>query len=293
MFQKIKPYLGHIVVLATLVCIGGTLFHSSKRALKDVRPKNAAEFAQTSAMITINDKNSGGSGVILSSSEKESLILTNKHVCEVIQGTGLVTTSGKDYKIKQFKVYKKHDLCLIKIEANLKVNTVVATQDPPLYSHAYVSGHPSLLPHVLTDGYFSDKKQIEIMTDIRPCKDEEFETNAMQCIFMGGIPVIKKFDSQLVTATIMPGSSGSGVFNEQGEISGLIFAGSAQGLSYGFIVPLSYIQDFLKNESQYKWRKPYVGSNQKFFIKALGRKIMIGCRSNKLYSESCEKNSGY
>jgi hypothetical protein len=46
----------------------------------------------------------------------------------------------------------------------------------------------------------------------------------------------------------MPGSSGSGVFNEAGEISGLVFAGSAQGLSYGFIVPLESVKDFITKE---------------------------------------------
>jgi V8-like Glu-specific endopeptidase len=45
--------------------------------------------------------------------------------------------------------------------------------------------------------------------------------------FVGGIPDIMQYDSTLVTATIMPGSSGSGVYNENKELAGVVFAGRA------------------------------------------------------------------
>lgn len=292
MSLKIKKYIGHISAMIVLAGIVGTVTFQSRQRHNDVRPKNAKEFAQTSAMIVLPTKDSGGSGVILKSSEKESIILTNKHVCEVIQGGGIVMTSGRDYKISQYKIYKKHDLCMIKVLANLGINTVVAEKAPEMYSHAYVSGHPSLLPHVLTDGYFSNYKTIEILVDMKECSEEDMEKNALGCLFMGGVPVVKNFDAQLVTATIMPGSSGSGVFNEDGEISGLVFAGSAQGLSYGFIVPLSHVQNFIATQDTYKWRKPYRDSNQKFLSTMIGQKIQIACRYNKLYTPNCAPVEG-
>lgn len=286
MFQKLKPYTGHIIALAVMVALGFTL--AKRVSDESVRPNNVNEFVETSAMVAVPNKLSGGSGVILSSNEKESIVLTNKHVCEVIQSGGVISTSGKDYKIAAFKVYKLHDLCMVKVLANLKVNTVVAKSEAPLYSHAYVSGHPSLLPHIVTEGYISNKKKVDILVDIKECSKDDLASNPMECLFGGGIPVIKKFDAQLVTATIMPGSSGSAVFNEDGEIAGLIFAGSAQGLSYGFFVPLKSIQDFIQNQDKYKWRKPYSGADHKFFTKVISKKITIACKSNKLYSEFCK-----
>lgn len=286
MSTRIKKYAGHLIVAAMLLGAGYSVYNASK-SRGVVRPQNASEFAQTSAMITVKDESSGGSGVILKSGEKESIILTNKHVCEVIQGGGVVNTSGKKYKITAFKIYKKHDLCMVKVAANLKITTVVAEKQPKLYSHVFVSGHPSLLPHVLTEGYFSNFKTVSILVDVKKCTEDNFKEDPMSCMFLGGIPIIRDFESQLVTATIMPGSSGSGVFNEAGEISGLVFAGSAQGLSYGFIVPLKSVQDFIANEAKYKWRKPYVGANANFLVKLIDKKIQIGCQSNKLYSDSC------
>lgn len=290
MLQRLKPYLAHVAVFAFCLTIGyGISQIEPRKKVAKVLPTSAAEFVTTSAMVVLPDMLSGGSGVILRSSEQESVVLTNKHVCEVIQGGGMVVTMGQSYKITHYKLYPKHDLCLIKVASDLKITTVVADKDAKLYTHAYVSGHPALLPHVLTEGYFSNKKKIDILVDIKPCSDEEFEQNSIVCLFMGGIPVIKSFDGQLVTATIMPGSSGSGVFNEAGEISGLIFAGSSQGLSYGFMIPLSFIKDFLANEAQYKWRVPKKGSMQKFLSSHITKKIFIGCISNKLYSEYCNE----
>lgn len=285
MMQTLKKYAGHVIAIALVAGVGFTMVKKGQQDANKTRPKNANEFAQTSAMIVIASEESGGSGVILSSNEKESTILTNKHVCQVIQGGGLVLTSGKKYKIASYKIYSKHDICMVKVLANLGVNTVVAEKELPLYTHAYVSGHPSLLPHVLSEGYFSSHRDIEVLVDVRDCTDEDIINNAMACLFMGGVPVIKKFEGQLVTATIMPGSSGSGVFNEDGEIAGLIFAGSSQGLSYGFMVPLKPLRDFLANQDKYKWRKPSAGSNSKFFTKTAS-KIQKGCRES-LLTEFC------
>ena len=45
----------------------------------------------------------------------------------------------------------------------------------------------------------------------------------------------------------MPGSSGSAIYNEKGEISALVFAGQGD-LGYAFAVPVEYIYAFLGTE---------------------------------------------
>jgi len=280
----LKKYYGHLVIVVLALGVGGVL----KLTTQSDKPKTVEDFAKTSAMIVMDGNMSGGSGVVLTSDKDGSIILTNMHVCEVIQAGGLVVNLDTAYRIKQYKLYKKHDLCLIKIAENLNVSSIVAKEPVKKYSHVYVSGHPALLPHVLTEGYFGDYRTIPILVDIKECKtDEQFKRHPIECLFFGGIPVTRSFDAQLVTATIMPGSSGSGVFNEEGEIAGLIFAGSAQGLSYGFIVPLSYIQDFLTNQENLPWQTPKKASRKKFMQLSTTKRIYIACQGKAYYSVYC------
>lgn len=215
-----------------------------------LRPDTAAEYAETSVKIVRKDERGGGSGVILKSEAAESQILTNAHVCGVIDKGGFVIRANGDrYLIASYKLSKQHDLCLIKVKANLHVNTKVAKNKPEQYSKAAISGHPALLPHTLTHGYFSGDMVIDVMTGMRPCTKEEMQKNPFQCILGGGIPEVKNYESQLVTGTILPGSSGSAVFDENGEIAGLVFASNSRGLSYAFIVPQPYVHNFVNQEA--------------------------------------------
>lgn len=289
MTNQIKKYVTYFTCLTILAVSVVYLTAATKNTSRLVKPKNAAEFASTSVMITNLTENSGGTGVILQSEETESIVMTNKHVCELIQIGGLVKTRIHKYRIYRYKYYKKHDLCLIKIAANLGINTIISATKPDLYSRAFVSGHPSLLPDVLTEGYFSDYKMIDVMVGMVPCDGTEKDQEMLACAFYGEKPVVRKFRSQVVTATIMPGSSGSGVFNDQGEIAGLVFAGSSEGLSYAFIVPLRYLQDFVKHQNRYPWRKPYAKSNKHFFSTSNKKRSQISCiTKNRLVSKCIE-----
>jgi S1-C subfamily serine protease len=228
-----------------------------------LRPKTTEEFARTSVRITNMAKNSGGSGVILSSGYNESVILTNRHVCKLAENGGYVLREDKEYMIAAIKPATSHDMCEVKVNANLEVNTKVASNPPRKYSDATISGHPLLYPHVLTKGSFSGHIEIQIMVDVRECTDKELQKirknkdfgKFMMCM-MFGMPVIETYDSQLVSATILPGSSGSAVFDENGEIAGLAFASSSRELSYALIVPQQYVYKFVNEEApKLEWQK--------------------------------------
>jgi len=215
-------------------------------------------------MITLENKRSGGSGVILQSTPNRSFILTNKHVCQLIQVGGTVTTDAGSYPVHSFRVYKRHDLCLIEVLADLHQNTKLAEQAPVSYSEVTVAGHPALLPTMVTHGHFSNHMQIALIVDKEQCNGDEKDQEAFFCEMFGFKPIIVNFEAQPITATIMAGSSGSGVFNDKGEISGLVFAGS-EGLSYGFIVPFEYVKDFLNHVNQYPEQFPNKKSEIQFF----------------------------
>lgn len=220
-----------------------------------IKPREVTDFRATSVMITNIEENSGGTGVIFHSGSKGSLILTNRHVCKLLEQGGYVLTEEK-YSVKSFKSSKIHDICLVLVESNLGVNIVLANEAPKIGSKAYISGYPSLDPHVLSEGYVSDTIKINIVMDTRECTKEEFAANPFECIFKG-YPITEELEAQLVSALIAPGSSGSAVFNDKGELIGLAFASNSRTLAYALVVPWEYVNNFVEEESRLlKWQYP-------------------------------------
>jgi hypothetical protein len=86
---------------------------------------------------------------------------------------------------------------------------------------------------------------------------------------------------------IMGGSSGSAVLNENGELSGVVFAGEGKGFSYAFIVPYEYVARFIREESL--WLRPTylpleIKSEEKEANKILNEK-------KKVLKESCKNGT--
>ena len=251
MTNKLKSILAFTFLMTgcALVSIGG---HKRSPTI----PANNAQYAKTAVMITEESERSGGTGVILDSNPGVSHILTNKHVCGLVQvGGKVITDSGKRYPVDAYRVYSKHDLCLIEVNADLGVNIKVAESAPEEYETSIVVGHPALLPTMITVGHFSKAQIINLMVGLKECDGTEEGEDALMCMFIGGKPIIKTFQAQATSSLIMPGSSGSAVYNTKGELSGLIFAGR-QNLSYGYLVPWEYVNDFLKNKRNYKLENP-------------------------------------
>jgi S1-C subfamily serine protease len=233
-----------------------------------VVPRTDTEFAKISVSVEAKDRRAGGSGVILRSTQNESFILTNKHVCDLVKSGGKVVHEGASYEVQEVKPYPKHDLCLVKVFHSFGINVRIAREAPALYSSATIAGHPSLMPTVMTHGHFSGKETIKIIADIRPCTEKDMEENGLFCVFLGGIPVVKSFETQVVSATILPGSSGSPVFNSRGELSGMAFASRSQELSYAYIVPYEYLYDFMRTEGQLEWIKTKDGGKKSRLFKS-------------------------
>lgn len=246
MTNKIK-----YIITAVLTLTGCTMISIAGRDRAPHIPKTTPEFAKATVMVVNEKMNSGGTGVILDSHPGASHILTNKHVCQLIQTGGrIVTDDGSTHSIDSFRVYKKHDLCLLETLNDLHVNIKVASEAPDIYEGSMVVGHPALLPTIFTMGHFSHLRSVDVVVGIEPCTGKETDEDALTCIFVGGKPIVKNFQSQVTSSLIMPGSSGSPVYNSKGELAALVFAGS-QGLSYGFLVPWEYIHDFLSHKNRY------------------------------------------
>lgn len=252
-------------------------------------PKWTSDYARTSVRVLNTAKNSGGSGVILQSARGYgSEILTNKHVCGVVQNGGVVKTQDREVNVASYRLYTKHDLCLIHVSEDLGVSVRLAPKEPQESNDINVSGHPSLLPHIRSRGHLSEKREINVMVDSKKCDGTENPEELVYCMLLGGKPVIKRFDSQLVSALIMPGSSGSGVFNTRGELVGLVFAGSVgDGLSYGSIVPYGFVKDFLENWGDYEPITPDPKGKPHSFFKMIVKSRELCATRNPKFRKLC------
>ena len=234
-------------LLSAMLILSSTLLEA-----KNIYPKKVAEFAKTSVRIYDKQQRSGGTGSIFRSYKNASHILTNKHVCRLIEQGGLVEQNGKVYQITHYKKFPIHDLCLVRVRHNFNVSTSVSERLARTSDLSYVSGHPSLLPHILTKGHLSSNEDIQLVVGIKKCQEED---TSFECAWFGGLPDVQTFDSKVVSNLIKPGSSGSAVFNSKGSLVGVAFAGDGRNFSHGFIVPHIYVIFFLQNAHRYKWVK--------------------------------------
>lgn len=208
--------------------------------------------AKATVMITNLAERSGGTGVVLSSSSTGSTVLTNAHVCGLAKSGAVVKSGWKRGFVSSYKVSQIHDLCLIETSTDFGTQTSIASNPPRVSSQAAVSGHPRLAPVIVTRGSFGNHQLVTVMTGVRPCTEDDVTKdplNGIICSFLGGFPIIRTYEAQFIGATIQAGNSGSAVYNEQGEIAGLVFAGSGD-LSYAEIVPQEYVYNFIKYEAK-------------------------------------------
>lgn len=249
--NKVKDVIDKIEKKLTVVqkmAIGGLVLFISFVALTAVLPEKNDPVA-SSVMIVESSGVSGGSGVILRSATGDSEVLTNAHVCDVVRRGGMVLTKASSYMISAMRYSMEHDLCLINVMGDLGVETDIASSAPKqYYEKATVSGHPALYPNVVTSGHFSGTEVIPVLIGFERCTGKEKGQDLFMCGYFGGMPLIRRYETTLVTATIMPGSSGSGVYNTNEELTGLVFAGSG-GLGYAWTVPYEYLKFFIEVEA--------------------------------------------
>ena len=164
-----------------------------------------------------------GSGVILS---KDGYIVTNNHVISDANKITVTTKDGKSYEAKVIGSDAATDLAVIKIEAeNLSPAVLGDSSKLEVGDTAIAIGNPlGSLGGTVTSGIISALDR-EVTIDNQ------------------------KMHLLQTSAAINPGNSGGGLFNDKGELIGIVNAKSSgesiEGL--GFAIPINRAKDIITN----------------------------------------------
>ena len=178
-----------------------------------------------------------GSGVILS---KDGYIVTNNHVIEGASKVTVKTKDGKSYNADFVGTDKTTDLAVIKIKAeNLTPGVLGKSSDLEVGDVAIAIGNPlGELGGTVTSGIIS-------------ALDREINVDNQSMHLLQ------------TSAAINPGNSGGGLFNDHGELVGIVNAKSGgeniEGL--GFAIPIDHAKTVIENliENGYVKGRPSLG----------------------------------
>ncbi len=228
--------LAEPVVTAAIICLNVMIMVAGCSRLGPPRPKTPAEVREVTTYL--RSATGHGSGVILSSSKAESLVLTNAHVCDdFMKQGGIVSSLRGSAIVEEIKMSKSADLCLVKVKKSFGTSPVdVAQYDAPFGEEVIAGGFPVNLPLIVRRGVTSVTFTIQDTPQSKP---------------------------ELVQSTgviVQPGDSGSGVFDSRGRLVGVMmsfeYVRETDSAGFGLAIPASILNFFLDREVKIlKWLK--------------------------------------
>lgn len=195
------------------------LFVSSTTADAAAKPAKPSETWYT---VRVDNGHGSGTGTVIAAEKGHSFILTNAHVCEQASNTINVEHEGHSYHATY--VYGSSvdhpgpgmikvngpDLCIIRIDVELDT-VIVATASPSVGDKVFQRGFGGGV-------HTADTRTGEVSRGR----------------FLS--------DDMITTAVPIPGDSGSGIFNEAGELIGVCWG---TGGDYGIAVDLKLVHSFV------------------------------------------------
>lgn len=180
------------------------------------------EQSESVVIVTVMTALSGwsGTGFSISADVDGATILTNKHVCSA-QGNGsyvLTDYAGRKYEARFIRQDEGADLCILHTRA-IVVPVKLASRNAVKGDGVSAIGAPHGQYPWFTSGVVSGRTWVEM---------EEVH-----------------FWAQGTSIPVYPGNSGSPVFNDAGEVVGIIFAGRQDAEHMTYMVPVSEINRML------------------------------------------------
>lgn len=200
-----------------------------------------------------------GSGFIVSST---GVIITNYHVIENAYPIIVKLTNGDIYdKIFVVDADKRRDIAILKIKAfGLPIVTLGNSDNIKVGEKVIVIGNPKGLENSISDGLLSAVRESGL-----------------------------GYKMYQMTAPISPGSSGSPVFNDKGEVIGIATSSLVEGQNLNFCVPINYARGAI-SETPKMSLEEFTGREKEIAIVD----IMSGKDKFVVYDEqSIEVTDGY
>ena len=187
-----------------------------------------------------------GSGFVISSNATSSYIVTNYHVINNVQDIKVFFANGDSYDATLVGGEEDNDIAVLRIEVgNLQTVTLGDSDALNVGEEVYAIGNPlGELTFTFTGGYVSAKDRSVTMSD-------------------GTVMNMLQTDT-----AINSGNSGGPLFNEYGQVIGIVSAklsssssseASVEGL--GFAIPINDVRDMITSiiENGYVTGKPSMG----------------------------------
>lgn len=195
----------------------------------------------------------GGTGFSIKGPSGKKYIITNAHVCEMYKGASEADVQEPDDTIKTRKIVEisqDTDLCLI--EGINELSPISLASSVSIGENAAIIGHPELMPLTIAYGDIVEDKLYQVPMGIigMDMPEEQCKLPKNRIIdvetFLGPLSVcVEEVEAYRITATSLPGNSGSPVVNYRGQLIGVDFAGD-NDIHWGLVIPLDDVKDFLK-----------------------------------------------
>lgn len=175
--------------------------------LTGVKLYQAVENGVYTISATDGSEQSVGSAVAVT----DSVLATSCHIGGAAKGFK-VKIAGKYYKSKLIYANTKHDLCLLTVDQQrFKPVNMLPSTEVNIGEDVYAIGNPYGIEKSIARGIISNKRHVD------------------------GAWVLQS------DVTLEAGSSGGGLFNTEGKLIGIIYAGHRLK-NIGFIMPTEWIQ---------------------------------------------------
>jgi S1-C subfamily serine protease len=234
----VKKALKNIALIVLLMAITIEAPFAHRRYIRNIAEESTVQ---------IFGQDGSGSGSHIKLEDGRIIILTNKHVCKMI-GPLMIKAEGESLPIarKIISISEDHDLCAL--EALPNHSGISIGSNPVIGDELYTLGHPRGEALNVSKGEYFDDRKIHLGDNVNKdggCDEGTIKTSES---FFGPVTycVIERNTNELSSPTY-PGNSGSPVVNKYGNLVGVIFAGDNSVENMGFMVPLSYVKEFLNS----------------------------------------------
>lgn len=204
------------------------------------------------AYVTNKEGTSGGTGFHVKAPSGKMYLVTNGHVCKGVEKDGVVYVrlGEGDTSVPRNVIQESPstDLCLVEPLPQARA-VKLSEKDPESGDILAAIGHPRLFQITKTQGITIGPRKVEFIQSFNPepgtCDEPKNVRKEITLLFWKIPACLVAVDAIQTTITILPGSSGSPIFDEQFRVKGIAFASDES--AWAAIVPVTQLNTFLRH----------------------------------------------